>query len=744
MLKKLEDVISRLFNQISVYSDDKTDKKIFLLNGIFGSGKTFLLNKLTQKLIDEHAVDAVLNIDCSNGHRFLTDILDSSRLITYSKEDTEIAVSETRYNKQRFDELIEIIHDADTILESKYYKINHLPLLPKSSRFSSAYLPVSEAVRTEESVRALIEKKGDKRLLLQTSEVTTESLIVDFMNSLYSGFSVDTHDGNFIKKKVLIVADNYEHIAAGMNQWLSEFCIPYCFEKRFSDFISYDISHVDSRSYISDFFDFKFIISSREQHIIEDYSSFVKYSSMIDEILLQPQTSIDIAEELAEQGVTDADELESALNLSKGLPFLLELWLEARAIGFHPHDAQSLVHIAAERILRNTNEEERIWQRCAAFLDEITPRGLMCFPQIHTEANRAFALMIARYSSTEKNRTKNSVGMNPIVREYLIRDIKVESHTLAEAFEGIAATYSAVRHNFSDLKPDELDFLREIAYFNEFSIMSMCKKLFKENSEPALAFIEAHKEYFVVKKVINKDKSNSETDSFVVKDEYRNLLINFNKLIDKDSFSDKVSFARSLENSHLEEMRRELSEKERNTAYLEEDIKWMQKKLNSKQLTLEHIQSELIEIENNILSLRQQLHSQAKNSMRIIAYSVTALTLIFIILSVNSNSIFASSSSTVSLILQGVLYFLSIAGFIASPILLYKAIYNKSGKRNVQLLKELLQKSEEDKRRIHEEMNTLHSDLGEIDFKIKSNNEQISQNRDSISVLSKNFMTKSD
>ena len=90
-------------------------------------------------------------------------------------------------------------------------------------------------------------------------------------------------------KKVLILIDDAQSEIGSILEWLTGCFLKYCYEKTFKDFISYDIQSFKTDLKISDFFDFRFVISNRISPTIDNFPGNLSgYESLLKEIVLEP------------------------------------------------------------------------------------------------------------------------------------------------------------------------------------------------------------------------------------------------------------------------------------------------------------------------------------------------------------------------------------------------------------------------------------------------------------------------
>jgi hypothetical protein len=269
-------------------------KNIILINGSFGIGKTFLVNQLEDEIISKKIADAVIKYDRTEDIFCIPDLVKAIALSFQASEDSDkqIIWTECFYNQDRFLKLMTYLKDNNEDLYNE--------LLKKLKLISEAEFYIFNKKKDDEisdlnldaEINELLDNKGDRRLVINTGDVLAESIIVDLMNYYYPFNSKTSTFENHINpepKKIVFLFDNIERINWSLWNWIIGSLIPYCTEKKFSDFISYDISNSVQSANVSDYFDFRFIVSCRENlEIKKNITGLSSISERYTNITLQP------------------------------------------------------------------------------------------------------------------------------------------------------------------------------------------------------------------------------------------------------------------------------------------------------------------------------------------------------------------------------------------------------------------------------------------------------------------------
>lgn len=599
-----KEYISRILNGINTEQESPDAKKIFFIGGLFGIGKSWLVEELEKELFSEKCFDSIFsysnqkNIDILP--QFLNELAGSYRDSDYSAGAFQ--ANETIFNLSSYTTLLNQVHDKDPMLYREYAKYYFL-------QSYSDYLLNQEP---EEKVAEMMDligkrlgqiygKKGEQRLMTQTSEVACESFIVDLM-SMYYPIEEDQTIFNFLnfhkkKIKIVIIIDNYENVAGSINKWLADTFFKYCYEYKFSDFISFNISHIPQDIKISDLFDFRIIISGRENtQLINKLkeNNFKQYS----EIELKP-FSIDSVKHFIDQHPMKAEtNVETFLQLSYGIPHILILWLEYYLLGNGDNDTTIIYRNVADLIFKYKSENLRDAIRCVAFLDEIDQNSIRCFPQLNQNyknyynyfANSTELLDPLKYS-------EGKIVLHPIVRDFIMEITNRESHKISHEYEKIAQTIKKTKDLFRDLDDEEVEILRHFAYFKRFDNDFVSKELYIDD-------------YFKIQDLIKRNHFmfNKHQFTMSLKDEYCDIIVSFNKLIDNFHYEDKTKIPEKIWNKYSDSINDYIIQKEKEIFECNKEDLVVQKEISENQKLLKENQTYYIAKENSIINLKKHLN----------------------------------------------------------------------------------------------------------------------------------------
>jgi hypothetical protein len=712
MLPSHEFELNNLCNKISFFSDDMQEKWGFIVSGLFGIGKTYFVEKAIQRISGDYLADAVLSFDAQSCSQSIFQLMSSINFIQTATESDNTAefFQETKFNKQKFDELTAYIQHCDPELFKLFRKRSNLGFFPKSDSRSDLFCSSEEEQEILTKFDTLFAKKSERRILLQSEAVAVESLIVDLFNIAFPQGSEDILDenGKIKRKRIVFVIDNFEHVAASIFGFLFDYLVPYFKLKTFGDFISYEISSVNSEVKINEFFDFRFILASREKLDISTCNEqWQQFSEHIHSITLKPASKEELSEILEENRMNPETLIDSMLGITHGIPYLIELWLEAYRLGLEEYELSKLAQLASERIMRNKTEDQKTWIRCAAFLDDFDASGLECFPQIRGNGVNAYYYLS---NSTELCEFQDSGRLRVIepVKLSIKRSTRTESPAIENALNSISVTYKKISTVFSAFEPKEIEILRQIAFLPYFNIDATLPRFFSDEPELAIELVKRNPSLFINNKATSK-----------LKKEYADVLMEYNKLLDRFDFDEKLEKAQALADSFFVDVRENLLKQEKDSELLREEINWQKKKISSKELSFQSLQNDYIDCENRLLNLRRQLAEQNRQKKYLPAAALFAATAVLLLFALNVDSLFGSMAADNTQIIKNILFALTTISAIALGAIVFNTFFSKKQRRNSDFIKDFIFKTEQEKQTTYDEMNILRSEIEDLEYKTK-------------------------
>ena len=526
--------ISNICHSFELDTNIQNSKNITFITGAFGTGKSNLVEKIENELVARNIVDAVIKFDDAENISFLTEFIRKALDNFYSIEEGNIeqfSFSETNYNLITYNDLLNKLNNSNQDLTQLYLKHNVLRAYSDISNSNENIEDTQSYIKAE--IEALFQKKGERRLILENQKVVVESLLVDLMSYFFADIfnsSENVDLSNIHKRKIVFIIDNYEYIFGSVNQWLAEFFFHYCYDLNFGDFINYKIDVINPQAKISDFFDFRFIIATRENlsDFLPEY--FINYSEMAEIFRLEPMTEVQFKNYLEAQDIQLGNCEKDIYEITSGIPSLISYTLETISQIQGEFNCSLVYLFAYESILKHKSEEQKEWIKCASFLNEIEPNALRCFPLINKEYKRAYNYLSKSTELSYFTKNSNKLKLNKVIKKYISEAVKVNSMQIANIYEEIAASYNNLKDFLNKYDNSEIEILKELAYFKCFNVPETINEWFGENKNAALELIDKYPDLF-----------NKNIHTYSLRQDISNKLIKFNKLIERDLFEQKIN-----------------------------------------------------------------------------------------------------------------------------------------------------------------------------------------------------------
>ncbi len=581
-------------------------KRMFFINGLFGVGKSRFVNKLADELLGKEVADAVCFFEGSEKINFLPEITHrlyrSFKINDNIKQSINIPVnedSECVYNLQQFAEILNILHET-SIEFWKKITFNSL-LISESDYILSNKKYNYESIQDDELVQ-FIDKKGDRRLLTETPKVIAEAFIVDLMKIFYPsdeiGESFERHYSGNEPKKIVLFFDNFESIDFSLNTWLSKELITYCCEKKFSDFISYQISYIDNETKVSNFFDFRFILSSRENYLVKpdfDYE-WEKHRDTISEIRINPIERENLKDFFDSYEVRiDKPSLE-IMQITYGIPCLLTEYLD----NFENADSVDIELTINKKAIQSIGKlmtaEQFDWLRFTCFLDEFDENAFRCFLNPGSDFKRIFLFSRNTTALTDEfSDNDGKIIINDLIKKIVKLDTEKSYPELADDYPKRAEIYYENLSVFNQLKDNEIDVVRSFAYFNCFDDEYAIENTFQSDSHIAKEFLNSHPDWFV---------SNKTTKS--LKKEYSEKLMRLNELVDGEKFKLKKEMVKKAWTDYSTELNSKLSDYDSELSSAYDSSSEIQDVSRSLKHEYDKLQEEFFATENALIIMRRE------------------------------------------------------------------------------------------------------------------------------------------
>ena len=583
-------------------------KRIFFVNGIFGVGKSRFVRNFINEVLEKKVIDALCFFD---GDYRITNLYELVNTLAINfKSSDEInqpyLFSECDYNKTRYIELLTLLKEKD---ESLSEVIKSKASLLSETDYLINYLKSSNLIIDEQLLEKYLDKKGDRRLLTDVTRVSAEAFIVDLMNKYFPYDNVGDEFERFYSdaepKKILIAYDNIENLDYTLNKWLTGTMLDYCCDKKFSDFVSYNISYIREDTKISKYLDFRFIISSREEYFNKKEFGYNwgKYELYIGSLELEPLFEHDLQDFFDDLKVAITQPYSEIIKLTKSLPLLLMTYLEYIDSSGEVQIQLPVIESAVSSIMKGLTQQQRDWLICASFLDDFDEKGLRCFNEIGSDYKLAYSFLINKNSITDSHDNTSKINIKPLIKGFILDYTKTVQPDYYEYYKDRGGVYEKTKDVLDKVSTDDLNVIRSFAYFKSFDTESALEDTFQSDIHLAKEFLLNNPDYFIRNKTTFTLKSN-----FTQKlDEY-NVVVDGNKYelkkqLIRDSWirlSENLSKKQSEFSAELENMKTESAE-------LEKVVKTLRQEYDKDQ-------ADFFETENSLIELRRETLIFAKKN----------------------------------------------------------------------------------------------------------------------------------
>ncbi len=529
-----------LFNAFECLKADinhESAKKIVLINGTFGSGKSFFLKSLLPALLEENLVDYIFKADFDTNAKFTIDILQSLAQNSYYIESESLPAfsnNESSFINEQFTSTLSTLRNKDTYLFEKIYEREYLK---DNYQFHLSTNETEEDLSNEaicNSIEALYPNQDKyKTFFSNPTKVALESLIVDLMTVLFAGqteFPIPKK-----KYKIVMVIDGYDKQSWTVQNWILEKLLPCLDNLKFGDFVSYDTSFIDAEVKLSDFFDFRFVFSFRENLLQGRLKeAWETHSDQLKNITLNPASDLVMQSFFHSEGIDKSDYDALAKN-TFGIPYIFNLKVEYKKVGDSEIDNISLVyHLAGQKILSDFEEQQSDWIRCTAFLDEFDARGLEFFQIIGQKSKIAFSFM--QFLSDIYIHKGDKLQLRHELKELISKATLFDSPSSSKGYSKIAEQYYELAPLIDKYNETDFNILCELAYFDWFEKDFILEKAFSDKLEAINVLINNRPDLFELN-----------SNMLRINNDLACKLNTLNQILDSDLYSNKIAYIAEIE-----------------------------------------------------------------------------------------------------------------------------------------------------------------------------------------------------
>ncbi len=676
-------------------TENRTKEPITLVLGQFGIGKSEIVREVVDKFSENSFFDCLININFGVEKRFISNYLKSTE-IHFPKSDTgsfNSDINETCYNDNRLTELIKLLADKDKEVAetaTKQFQLKLFQTVEESSDFRrDDYI---------KKIEALLDKKGDRRLILENSRVTAESLIVDLMNMFFPNTEKYTSFDKYLETisspvKILFVFDNFDRIAYSVFNWLSEYFLPTCLQSKFGDFIAFNVRESEKELFINQFFNFHFIISNRVDPSLNDFFPFFsKNFDLIQKFELTLWNHDESLSYLQSQKLPENINYEDIIADSFGNQFLMDMFIHEKQSEIKEFDKKSVYNKIIKKYLDGKTPNQADSIKLASLVESISIKDLRSFPALFDKYTYSWNFLLFLNDLTEMKDQKLTFRhpFNQIFK-FVFADSRKQEIIESMNLFTILETINDLIPNLTD---DELKIIRSLAYFENFDYDIAIESAFLDKASDAKIFVQKHSSLFF---------KHLHTHS--LKGDIRNVLMKLNNIIDKDKLDAKNNLVKSIWNKRLKETTIEKSNILEKLGVLNKESDEFNGDPTKGKNYFEDHQRKFIKAENDLIQLRKSLGDFSSSRFIINLMINTSATILSFLTSYFFPDIFSTPENHTSiLVIQYLLYIISFVFGFLSIHNGYKILKIRMQRDEVQAVEEKIALLEQEKSGYQEEM----------------------------------------
>jgi hypothetical protein len=703
---------------------NKNPRRIFYLNGIAGSGKSYVVDKLVNHIEESKFCDVLFKIDSGQGLDFLSEFF--TRLCSTFVDYQQERVLRTRETQANYSWLFKVL---ELCKEQAGQNQEYFNSLVGEIRLKSKYQNLNKE-RKEYPFE--YEKPKDKDILFNQADFCTESFLVDMMTNFYpinKTTTLEDYVNNPKPIKVIIILEDYYEISSSLNEFLIHTFFRTLYFKSYNDFKFYKPGKNNYNLAISNFFDFRFVISGREI-IAEHHLNRIKneYSTFFHEILFSGLSKDELEEYLLMQNLEPEYFLDDFEEISQGNVLMVNQLVRSVLSSKSTIDILSVYEAYENRLLNIYNEKEQSWIKAASFLEFIKPTTLRPFSEIAEDYQLAYDFI---EKSTElhdyEEKIKNEkLVLNKIVRDCLKDRFNVDFPQKAETYTKVATAISNMERPLQEMNNEEFEILRNLAYYNRFEPNFVQEEVFKELNVDIIELCAKHKYCFYTTKFTKS-----------VRYEIAESLEVYNRNVDIDTFFEKRREVQSIWDDYQIYLDRQNQEKmvERGNLEEEKDRKDDEKFEIEKELNLQN--QKILKIKAKEAALRKRLKPYKYEIKKIPFIITSVLTVISFVVIGNINFLLGlvtedpliKGLSTYSIIL------LSVGLLISVLVPIFKFVRIKIKQTDIEKLEEqveaiveVIAENVNTKLSIERKLTAVNQDLEEIKSQLDELNKFIDHN----------------
>ncbi|MCX7908311.1 MAG: hypothetical protein N2560_02185 [Ignavibacteria bacterium] len=685
--------------------------EFILLKGTFGVGKTYLIKQVINDFLSKEINSITLYFDLFGCNHFsqINNFLkcySSLNKIEYLFEELNFFL--LRYNEiitklaSKNQELGQFFFDALSFrdyFETEFVGQNQFALLPNFI----------------DKIDTIFERNIDKRVLLRLFDVLAEAII---------HFLVYVHIQNEIETKIraYFIFDNYELGSGIVDYWIVNHLYDYLEHKSLNDFISYEVVDSLKTKKVSDFIEFKILLATRYELTCKKIFNTVS-EDKVKELVVSPLNEEEISSFLGKHTINK--ENREIYSMTFGIPFALELLAEKFDGNIEDKTKKEYFNIIAQKIFERINSKLYDTIKLLSLFDYFPEEAIRCLPE-----NFPFYGKIFKYLCNETELTRkisDTMGFFEVKATYKFFIYNYLQFFEEDKFKDFSTFYSKFMQFFEPLRkfnPEERKVLRNIAYFKEFDLGATLQAIFQEDYKTVEQFVKSNQNLFI--------KSNL---TYSLPDDTREMLLNFNKLVDNFRYNEKLDIISGIVRKTLDSLSKKVEKLKENKEIINKKIQKIQIIKSKIKVEIQELQKSIVANENYLIDLNsKKFTSHPKH----IWFPFLFLTLFSILLFLAGNNIFYIFNETINIeSIRGLGTALKIISLLIFGIMIFLLIDFFSSKEK----KQAMQRSEDFIQQQEEKLSELKECLNEYKSTLKQFEIELSELLDEIEKIENEIIT---
>ncbi len=713
MLAGRNEEIGKISGSLCCSAGESDFAKIVAISGIFGSGKTAVIEETLKKLNENDCFRCVLSCENYKDIAFIPDFTHhlAAEAVFSSDDSLRFEPRESEYVHLRYiDNLIKIkesdFESFNTLLKRIILKSVSDNLLDATKKTMGDKWDYSEIYNS------FFDKNGDKAMMKNIGEYAAEALIVDLMNYFFplSGDKPTFEHylaGGGLPVRILIVIDDADTVADSLLDWLTDTFIPYCTVKSFHDFISFDFEGGSFAPKVAEFLDFRFLFSARHNYSNSDRIISLKQAgSKVLEINLAPLEEEQMTELIKNYGHEGEISTGMAMETTAGNPFAASMWIESRSYSANNFDS-FLLPLIVEQIFKYSAAYEADWIRNAVFLDIIDRTGLKCFPVFDGSATKAMHYF-GSMNSICINSKDGGLFIIPEIRKFIRKSIEIESAELYAEMSETGRIVAVQRELMIPFGDADSRLICHLAYFRFFDPEYPCYSVLGEAAGDVKRLVEEYPHFFEEKE-----------SKLMFKQEVYKQLDNYNRIADRDKYSQNLDYVKQCWVSYLDYISAENDNIKSELSAAAYGITESEAVLKQTKQDYTEQRVRFMRDENELIGLKVSLDDYSINKNLYSSVSYFSIAIILGVAGYFITEAFSDSPNISSFqIIQYILYGLAALSGIVGGIFGIKSLASNS-KAEYEKLKKLYEEKFESKEQKQEAILKLRADAETIEKKIR-------------------------